>query len=246
MKEYFINYPNLPEGRVTLAAAGDYPEITAALAEEGIRTLSFSSDILPDEVKRHSDMLLCHAGSHRIFAVPGINTSELKKTGFSVYLSDDIKAEYPLDVKLNVAVGKGFYICNPKTADSYLTDELILSGFTAFHTNQGYSKCSVCFVADNAIITEDPSIYQSLQRSSFDILLISQGDIYLSEKHSGFFGGSTGKISKDTLAVTGELKYHKDENRIRCFCEKHEVKIKELRKGRIIDIGSILPLLEMR
>ncbi len=246
MKEYFLDYPNLPEGRVTLAAVGDYPEIINALREEGIKTLSYSSDILPDEVKKHSDMLLCHIGSHHIFAVPGINTDSLKKEGFSVYNSDSIGEAYPSDVKLNVAVGKGFYICNPKTADSFLTDELILGGFRGIHTNQGYSKCSVCFVTEKAIITEDPSIYKALHKTSFDTLLISQGDVYLSGKHSGFFGGSSGKISKDTLAVTGELRYHKDGEAIKCFCEKHDVKIKELRQGRIIDIGSILPLLETR
>lgn len=246
MKEQFLTYPNLPENKVTLAAVGDYPEIVEALNNEGIKAVSFRSKILPDETQNHADMLLCHIGDDRIFAAPEIDTSFLKKLGFTVYSSDGIASTYPDDVKLNAAVGKGFYIYNPKTIDNYLNDELILTGFIGIPVHQGYSKCSVCLLTENAVITEDPSIFKALQKTGIDVLLISQGDIYLSEKHSGFFGGSTGKINKDTLAITGELKYHKDADSIKNFCSKHGVKIKELKKGRIIDIGSILPLLEMR
>ncbi len=245
MAEYFVKYPNLPEGRVTLAAAGDYKEIKEALANEGIKTLSFSNRILPDETKRHSDMLICHIGGEYIFCEPDINHDILKASGFSVLFSDRIKEKYPDDVKLNIAVSKSFYICNPKTADSLITVKLSATK-KLYPVKQGYTKCSVCFVTENAVITEDPSIYEVLTGSEIDVLLISQGDIYLSEAHSGFFGGSSGKISRDILAVTGELKYHRDEKLIRQFCEKHGVKIKELKKGRITDIGGILPLKEKR
>lgn len=246
MKEQFIEYPNLPESRVTLTLTGNYPEVIDALNTEGIKTLSFYSSVLPDETAKHSDMLFCHIGKEHIFAVPGIDTSVLSERGFLVHLSDELKALYPDDVKLNAAVGNGVYIYNPLTIDKNLQKELILRGFKGISVKQGYSKCSVCFVTDNAIITEDPSIYKALKDTSYNVLLISQGDIFLSEKHSGFFGGSSGKISKDTLAVAGELKYHKDGERIREFSAFHGVKIKELIKGRITDIGGILPLLEMR
>ena len=246
MKEKFLTYPNLPENKVTLAAVGNYPEIITALGNEGIRTISFSHDSLPDETKNHADMLLCHTGKNRIFTVPGIDSKALLKEGFELFTSEEIGNSYPNDVKLNVAVGKGFYICNPKTIDSNLSNTLKEAGLDRTEVNQGYTKCSVCFVANKAVITEDPSIYKALRKTEADVLLISQGDIYLSEKHSGFFGGSSGKISKDTLAVSGELKYHKDGDRIINFCHAHNVKIKELRKGRIVDIGSILPLLETR
>lgn len=244
MKEKFLVYPNLPEKEITLAAAGDYPEIIEALNKEGIKTLSFTSGILPEETRRHADMLLCHTGTDRIFAAPEIDTACLKKLGLSVFLSDGIKSCYPYDVKLNVAVGKSFFIYNPKTIDGSLLNSLQKKSLIGIPVNQGYSKCSVCFVTENAVITEDISIYRALQKTEIDSLLISQGDIFLSEKHSGFLGGSSGKINKDTLAITGELKYHRDADIIKGFCIKHKVKIKELKKGRITDIGSILPLTE--
>ncbi len=244
--EEFVRIPNLPEGRVSLAAAGAYPGIIEALREEGIRTLSFEKATLPSETKRHSDMLLCHIGKNRIFTAPGIGTDSLTEEGFTLFSSEETGSSYPDDVKLNAAVGKGIYICNPKTVDKGLNTALSAEGLEEIAVKQGYSKCSVCFVTENAFITEDPSVFRELSKTAADVLLISQGDIYLSEKHSGFFGGSSGKISRDTLAVTGELKYHKDGDRIKEFCNSHGVKIKELIKGRIIDIGSILPLKEKR
>lgn len=245
MKERFIEHPNLPEGRVTLAAVGNYPEIINSLNNGGIKTVSFESRTLPEEISRHSDMLLCHTGDNTLFCEPDADASYLKALGFIVNTTESLKNSYPDDVKLNLAVGKDFFICNPKTADSSVQNELIIKGKAPFYVNQGYTKCSVCFITEDAIITEDESVYNAL-KNSIDVLLISKGDIYLSDKHYGFFGGSSGKISKDTLAITGELKYHKDENRIRAFCEEHQIHIKELKKGRIIDIGSILPLTEMR
>ena len=245
MNEQFVKIPNLPDGSVTLAAAGDYPDIIKALNKEGICTVSFEGKPLPEETARHTDMLICHTGGQYIFAEPSIATNELEKAGFIIRKSAPIQSEYPFDVKLNIAVGKSFFICNPKTADSLLLDELTLSQKQQIVTKQGYSKCSVCFVTENAVITEDISVFRALQKTQTDVLLISKGDIFLSDTHEGFFGGSSGKIDKNTLAVTGELRYHRDCDIILRFCEKHSVQIKELTKGRITDIGGIIPLKQL-
>lgn len=246
MKEGFVNIPNLPEGQVCFAVTGDYPEITAVLNDLGIRTCSFRNENLSPEVSRHSDMLICHTGENRIFADPLQDMSVLLNEGFSVSASERLSEKYPLDVKLNTAVSGNYFICNRKTVDKSLFDTLIKYGKTPVFVNQGYTKCSVCFIRENAVITEDGSIYEALKKTDTDVLLISKGDIYLSEKHHGFFGGCTGKTDRNTLAVTGELKYHRDGNKILEFCAKHSVSVKELTKGIITDIGGILPLKEMR
>ncbi len=237
-----LTTPNLPENKTTLACVGNYPEIISALQKLGIRTLSFESEILPAEISRHQDMLLCHLGDNKIFISPNLCPDALINEGFSVLTSEEIGKEYPDDVKLNVAVSRDFFIYNPGTADRQLINELENSGKKGITTNQGYTKCSVCFVTENAVITEDPSIYETLKNTGIDTLLISKGDIYLSDTHYGFFGGSTGKIDKSTLAVTGTLKHHTDGNKIKEFCNSHGVDILELTKGKIIDIGGILPL----
>ena len=241
MDAFLVN-PNLPDGKVTLAAAGDYPEIISALQGLGIKTLSFENKLLPVEIRRHSDMLICHTGGSSLFCDPSQDTDMLEKTGFITEVSDPLGGAYPEDVRLNVAVGRNFFVYNPKTADIMLSGELIIRGKLPVAVLQGYSKCSLCLVTDDAVITEDEGIGTALRAVGKDVLMISKGDVYLSENHYGFFGGSSGKTDKHTLAVTGQLKYHTDGEKIKEFCKKHGVKILELTKGRITDIGGILPL----
>lgn len=238
----FIKIPNLPGNKISLAAVGNYPEIIRALHNTGIRTLSLESAVLPKEVSRHQDMLLCHTGENEIFLSPELSPGSLISEGFTVRHSQAPGSTYPHDVKLNVAVSRDFFVFNPKAADSTLIEELKKSGRRAIPVKQGYTKCSLCFVTENAVITEDPSICEALKDTGIDVLLISKGDIYLSDSHYGFIGGSTGKISADTLAVTGSLSTHRDGEKIRDFCKKHSVEILELTQDRIIDVGGILPL----
>jgi hypothetical protein len=238
----FIQTPNLPEKRITLAAVGNYPEIISALSSLGIRTISFENKALPEEISRHQDMLLCHTGENRLFLDPSEAKAPLENEGFSVLTGEEIGCSYPFDVKLNIAVSKDFFIYNPKAADSSLINELKNWGKREIKTKQGYTKCSVCLVTENALITEDPSIYEAVRNTGIHALLISKGDIYLSDTHCGFLGGSTGKIDKSTLAVTGSLQYHSDGNKIKDFCNNHGVDILELTDGSITDIGGILPL----
>lgn len=238
----FLVNPNLPDGRVTLAAAGNYPEIISALQSIGIGTLSLENRLLPEEVRRHSDMLICHTGDNSLFCDPSQNRALLEGMGFITEISSPLGKAYPEDVRLNVAVGQSFFVYNPKAADKMLAGELIIRGKRPVAVRQGYSKCSVCFVTNKAVITEDEGIAAALAVTGTDVLVISKGDIYLSDTHYGFFGGSSGKTDKDTLAVTGEIKYHRDGIRIKEFCKKHSVELLELKKGRITDIGGILPL----
>ena len=243
----FINVPNLPEAPVTLAAVRDLPEIAAALHALGVCTASPSRDpALPEETAKHADMLLCHAGGNVCFVAPEQTAlaQRLQAEGFDVRISAPPGGDYPEDIRLNVAVAGYFAMGRFDSVDAGLAAHLRETGRTLIPVKQGYAKCSLCFVADNAFITEDPSIADALEKRGAAVLRIAPGDVYLSERHYGFFGGASGKIDKDKLAVTGSLAAHRDGGRIRAFSETNGVAIVELTDGRITDIGGILPLKE--
>ena len=243
----FITVPNLPEAPVTLAAVCDDAAVTRALHTLGIETVSPVPDAaLPEETKEHADLLLCHAGGSVCFAAPGQEalTERLRQEGFSVFFSAPPGAAYPEDIRLNVAVAKDFALGRFDSVDAGLATHLRETGRTLIPVKQGYAKCSLCFIAENAFITEDPSVADALEKRGAAVLRIAPGDIYLSERHYGFFGGASGKLGKDRLAVTGRLSSHRDGRRIREFAERHGVAIVELTDGRITDIGGILPLKE--
>ena len=241
-----LDVPNLPVKRVRLCAAGSEP-IAARLREYDVSALvPVPCPRLPEETAAHADMLLCHAGGNTVFAEPsqGRIAEELKRYGFEVRFSSPAGNAYPADVLLNVAIGKDLAAGNFQHADKGLLRHLQNGGIKLLPVKQGYAKCSLCFVTENAFITEDAGLAKTLTAAGKDVLPIAPGDVYLSERHHGFLGGAAGLLAPDTLAFTGALSAHRDGERIRAFLKKYNVRPLELTGGMITDIGGILPLME--
>ena len=73
INEVFVSKPNLPQGRVTLAAvSGQYPKIIKALEERGIRCITTEADPrLQTPVMYHADMQMFHLNDNRTFVLQG-------------------------------------------------------------------------------------------------------------------------------------------------------------------------------
>jgi hypothetical protein len=102
----------------------------------------------------------------------------------------------------------------------------------------------ICIVNENAIITEDNGIIRLLKNSQIDVLKIEGGFIRLSDGHTGFLGGASGKIGKDKLFFNGNLKEHPSYNAIINFLDLHNVKPIYNESYKLTDIGSIIPITE--
>ena len=147
---------------------------------------------------------------------------------------------YPGDIILNSLVLDDFFIHNLK-----YTDENLLKSQESkklIDVPQGYTKCSILPVRNNALITSDIGIYNVLIKHKFDILLLPPGDILLPSLNYGFIGGVGGMISKDKMAFFGDLDSYKWGNEIKNFLFKYDVSPIYLRKGKLIDRGSLLTL----
>lgn len=238
--------PNLPASRV-LAVAVQECAAAAKLEASGISVLPpLPVPGLPAETAGHADMILCHVGGNTVFLEPSqpFLGVLLRYFGFERCYSVPLGAVYPEDVPLNVAVGGGFALADFRYTDPSLRAFLEQSGRRLISVRQGYAKCSLCFVAANAFITEDAGIAAALEKEGADVLRISAGDVVLSKAHTGFFGGAAGLLAPDLLAVNGRLDTHRDGERIKAFLFKYGVRALELTDGRITDIGGILPLTE--
>ena len=147
---------------------------------------------------------------------------------------------YPADIILNSLILENYFIHNLKYSD----EELLKSQNSKVHINvpQGYTKCSVLPVRDNALITSDKGIFESLKDYDFDILLLPPRDILLPSLNYGFIGGVGGMISNDKMAFFGDLDSYKWGNEIKKFLFKYDVSPVSLRKGKLIDRGSLLIL----
>lgn len=237
---YFVTTPNLPEGKVCLAVS--------QAAIKGVQTLRPPKiAALKGALARHADLGLLHLGGNRVVCPPDTfdyYRERLSPFGFEIIRGERaLDSTYPGDTAYNVAILKEKVLLNPKTTDKAVLNALSQSGAKIIAVRQGYSKCAVCAVSENAIITEDGGISRAAAAAGIDTLLIRPRGVRLLGFENGFFGGSCGKISSDTLAVCGDISLHPDREKILSFLDKYHIRAHGLRGGSPRDIGSIIPLL---
>lgn len=151
-----------------------------------------------------------------------------------------IAEKYPGNIILNSAILENDVIHNFKYTDKNLLSSI--NDKNLINIKQGYSKCSILPIREKAIITNDKGIYASLLNENFDILLLPPGDISLPGLNYGFIGGVGGKIDDDTIAFFGDLNYYQYGDEIKNFLSKYDVRPVYLRKGKLIDRGSLMSL----
>ena len=245
----YVEKPNLPENPVETVAisetAGEAIKKTEAL---GIKTIRISPcGNLNDGIACHADLQLIHIGNNKVIIPANAEHlfEQLKNLNFEVINDENrLKREYPGDVPLNAQIIGKYIICNKKTVSRKVLTEAEKAGLTVIDVKQGYTACSICVLNENAIITDDIGIFTAAQFFLNDVTLIEKNSIGLKNYNYGFIGGCCGKISKDTLAVNGSLMSHSDCNRIADALSRNNIKVLELRNGRMEDIGGILPLTE--
>ena len=151
-----------------------------------------------------------------------------------------LEYSYPSDIILNALILKDYFIHTLAYTDENLFNSQKSKIF--INVPQGYTKCSVLPISQKALITSDKGIYKILKEYDFDILLIPPGDILLPSLDYGFIGGTGGMISNDRIAFFGELDQYKYGDEVKDFLSKHGITPVYLRKGKLIDRGSLLVL----
>lgn len=235
-----VSSPNLPKGEVGVFIA-DTPISGATV----IRPPKIEA--LPPSLSRHADLSITIVSSKKAVCPPesyAYYKSELSPYGFEILPGKThIGCNYPEDSAYNICIiGKKCFL-NKNVCDTLLYDILISEGYEIIHVNQGYTKCSICPIDENTFITADKGIYEQGKKLGMEALLISNEGILLPGYKNGFWGGSCGLASPDTLLVNGEVETIKSGNLIKEFLNKKGIKIKNLKKGEVIDIGSVLPLM---
>lgn len=246
--KHFVAVPNLPKRQVdTVAVSGELTqESEYALNKHGISCVKTPRCAeLYDAVAYHADMVMCHAGNDMIICEPVFAKylEELNPIP-NICLGNRLNKKYPLDIAYNAARVGDYLICNEKYTQDQIIEHSRKQGITIINVNQGYAKCNVCIIDERSIITSDAGIASSAKSYGIDVLFIDDSDVRLKGFSHGFFGGATGKIAPDKLAVNGNIKRHKFGDEIQSFTKKHDVEIISLNNGLIEDIGSILPIFE--
>ena len=241
--EQFLPIPYCPNNSVSLCAVGScYTNICDALNLHGIRVLKIPQNTkLSLPVQGHADLQLAVLRGEQVLIGKGETELGylLAKEGFQVRETQiPLNHRYPMEAQLDF-VSLGDRLIGHQEMLGYNN---VLKKSQIIHVNQGYTKCNIVLINQNALITSDSSIANACRMNDFDVLQISPGFIELPGYSYGFIGGCCGLIAPDQLAICGELKTHPDYEDIIRFLYKHSINTVELSKGPLQDIGGIIPL----
>jgi hypothetical protein len=153
---------------------------------------------------------------------------------------------YPYDCALNFAVVGEYIIGSFKYADGELNNIIKKYNLKPINVRQGYAKCNICVVNDNAVITEDAGIAKSLKENNIDVLLLENKCVELPGYEYGFIGGSSGMYTKENgeniVLFCGDITKHTEYVQIYDFCKSHNATPLSLSDENLCDRGSIIIL----
>jgi hypothetical protein len=148
-----------------------------------------------------------------------------------------LEENYPQDIILNSLILGDIFVHKLNSSDPNLLE--LVAEKALINVNQGYTKCSTAIVSTKAIITSDHSIIKALKHKDINILYVPPGDIELPGLNHGFIGGTCGLLDYNHLGFFGELSRYKYGNEVLDFLRRHGVTPVYLRKGKLIDRGTL-------
>ena len=180
----------------------DAPGVISFLKGRGEDVLIVEKDpVLPEPLASHADLQVFPAGD-TVF-VNGRQeklAKELKSRGFNVETVDNIGNAYPADCRLN-----GFLLGDRIVGNGRCLSRSLTERFALLEVKQGYAKCSSIVIGTDIVFTDDPSIFQRLNREEgIDCRCFPQNEILLEGYDKGFLGGCCGFISDHELLFSGD------------------------------------------
>ncbi len=204
---------------------------------------SYDLDFIYKPVNTHPDMQIHFITNNCAVVVPSAYNYYRNVLPEHIILykgEKDPDSTYPGDCAYNVAkVGKKV-IGNLAYTDSVIKKIYTELGFKFINVKQGYTKCNLCVVDDNSVITEDEGLFRKLVDEGLDVLKIPSGEVKLKYFDNGFIGGASGFIEQNKLAFCGDLSKCSCYNDIKKFISDKKVDIICLLQTKPEDFGSIL------
>ncbi len=242
----WISAPYLPQDKVNTLIAGEgMRPYESALGALGIRILYTDSvPTLSEPIRAHADLVVFPFGNKH-FLLDKSQTAlyaHLQSIGAKPQFAEThVQNGYPKDIPLNcVRIGRNL-LCNPKYADKAILSFAKQENCVILGCRQGYVKCSVVVVRENAIITDDVSIAKAAGQA-LDVLLAEKGSVRLPGFSYGFIGGCCTLISPSEMLFVGDLQNHSDKDSIKSFLRNYGIYPISLNKMHLIDVGSLIPL----
>lgn len=201
------------------------------------------SDSVYDSILCHPDIYFFKLDERTLVHAPSVPPAlieQLKGDGVELIEGKSVPSgRYPLTAPYNAVRVGNMLFHNLKYTDPVILNEAAKRGIKCVNVEQGYARCSVVPVGDNAAITADAGIAKVMEKEGIDVLLVGPGHVELPGERSGFIGGSSGNVSGEVIFL-GDIDRHPDALRIKNFCAKHGVSIFSPKGLALHDAGSLL------
>ena len=201
-----------------------------------------ASDRVSEPICAHSDVLYRKINKDTII-VSGCqrgNFPLIKQSGYNIVVCDKLSAGYKTESFLNFISNDKYIIHNPNTAiqlsKEYTADRQVIN------VKQGYTSCSTVQLTEDAYITDDDNIYNSLVKHNIDCLKIKKGYIELKGYDYGFVGGASVKLKDNRILFFGDISDKNDKKSIIDFLDKYGITAIFMTGKALKDIGSALIL----
>lgn len=241
--------PNLPDKLVkkVIVSCDISGKIELSLKKYGIDIIKLQGKMNCDPaVRNHPDLYITHCDENVFLFAKNIcsvaGDCDIKFTEIEIS-TGECKIKYPDDVFMNsTVIGKNIIGCKKYMHKNILSfaEE---NDYRIINVNQGYAKCNICVVDENSVITEDVGIAKILSDYDFDVLLLENKVVRLSNYPYGFIGGASGKLSGNILGFYGNVFDHPEFNRIESFLTSKGVEPISLSDDPLTDYGSLIPVI---
>lgn len=244
----FIEVPFLPTGRVTHVIVDRNSPGEFLKNLEKLRIIPILSSEIPlnNSTSTHPDMQIFHVGGNTMVCEPSVfeyYNKILRPMSFNIICGKtNLNSNYPQDIAYNIARVGNFAFHKVSCTDIEILSYIKQSNISIIDVAQGYTKCAICIVSENAVITSDHGLVKALENANVEVLTIEKGNIRLDGMNYGFIGGTCGLVAPNLLAFCGNIEKHNDYKKIKAFTKKYSVDIISLCRGGLTDIGSIIPI----
>jgi hypothetical protein len=196
-----------------------------------------------DSISSHPDIYIFQLDEKTVVHAPGVpeeKLKELRESGIELVIGEeDPHGRYPQTARYNAARVGDFVFGNLEYTDPTIIKEACDRGLKCMNVEQGYTRCSLLAVSDNALITADGSIAQVAKNEGLEVLFISSGSVFLPGERYGFIGGAGGRI-EDKVILLGSIDTHPDSEEIKDFITHNSGKIISLAGKPLYDAGSLM------
>lgn len=200
----------------------------------------YTDNIVYPSISGHPDIFIFQKNELLILApdIPEIFINKFKQENISFIIGNKrLGSLYPYTVYYNAVCSDKYLIHTLKYTDKKIISNCSDKKF--LQVKQGYTRCNLIHLKNNAFITSDMGIMKELIREKASVLYIDPSNILLSGQEHGFFGGTCGLLN-NMLYMMGSLKYIKNSSEVIRFLTNHDIEIVELYEGPLFDGGGII------